>query len=234
MRLLGKRRVIAAVLIALFGFLGSRALVSQAGPGRGGAQPARAAPKAGPQIGDILDSNARKPRFNGSVRGWRLGPYQALAAEGVADRHLSRTCEATPAGAETVTQLDFALTYIPRSLTIEDAAGPNKWVCSGQGLSVLYDYTVDTPYGVGEVLAERAIWGRRSLEVFAADDRVEQGSVNGKPAIFVHPADDSSGLGQGQIIVIEDDTPPEFTILRVSSDNGIPFAELVKIAEGAK
>jgi hypothetical protein len=58
--------------------------------------------------------------------------------------------------------------------------------------------------------------------------------MNGYPAIFVRPADSEFGLGTEQVIVFEDDAEPDYVVLRVFADNGIPFEELVKLAEGIR
>lgn len=196
--------------------------------------PVTRAPKTPEEIVRIIDEDLGKPRFDGSVLGWRLAPTDVLAREGRGGAHLTRDCEPAPAGADRSTQLDFTLSYFPPTVTIESVAGPLKWVCGGLGLSVMYDFDLMTPYGVGGLRVERAVWGERALTLHAANDRVEAASINGRPAVFAHPADDASGLGHAVIMVIEDDVPPEFTVLRVIGDEGIPFAELVKIAEGVR
>jgi len=183
----------------------------------------------------LINADAAKPRFDGTINGWRLAPYDRLKAEGVDDRNLSRSkCEPTSAGAETKTTLDFILSYEPPGLKIESSIGPTKWVCGSEGLSVAYDYNLNGPIGVGELWAEQALWGRRSQEVFVANDRVAEGSINGKPAIFIHPIDDATGLGFAEIIVIENDESAPYKILRITSNDAIPFDQLVKIAEGAR
>jgi hypothetical protein len=182
----------------------------------------------------IYRAQAAKPRFDDSVIGWRIAPYEALVADSIDDRNLHRTCEPYEAGAETSTQLDFTVGYLPPGLKIGPAAEPYKWVCGKEGLSVLYVFNVSGAYGNGQILVERSIQGRRALEMDIPYDSVETGTVNATPTVFVHPADDTSVLGMGRVIVVEDDTGPEFTILSVLSDDAVPFDELIKIAEGIK
>lgn len=203
-------------------------------PPRGSAQPQERAPLPIADIRQILDEDAAKDRFDGAIHGWRLAPDSVLEAEGLSARTLSRSCEPKPAGTETPTQLDFTLSYIPPEITVREVSGPTKWICGGDGLSVMYVYALDTPLGSGDLFVFRAVWGQRTLDLQAPKDGVEASTINGKPAIFAKPADEAYGLGLGQVIVIEDDTEPEFTILRVFADNGVPFSELVKIAEGIK
>jgi hypothetical protein len=130
--------------------------------------------------------------------------------------------------------LDFTLSYFPTGVTVVHKYSPAKWICGDRGLSVAYDFDLQTPYGAGTLRVDRFVLGRRVLAVDAANDRVTSGSIRGAPAIFIHPADDESGLGHGAVFVIEDDTSPEFTVLRVIGDEGIPFSELLKIVEGVR
>ncbi len=190
------------------------------------------APMTIAEIRADLNADAAKPRFDGTIQGWRLATSEVLAEEGIASGNLELTCIAHSAGEETPTQLDFTLGYVPEDLTIEATTGPEKSICGDDAYSVFTVYNLDTPMGSGDLFISRRVWGRRALDLYAASDGVEAGTINGMPAIFVRPANSDHGLGVGQVIVIEDDTGPEFTVLRVYNDNGVPFDELVKIAEG--
>jgi hypothetical protein len=183
------------------------------------------------EIKRILNEDAAEPRYDGTVHGWRVAPDSVLEAEGLGGRDLSRSCEPTLAGAETSTQLDFTLIYFPPNMAISTVSGPRKWVCADEGLSVSYEFGLETSLGAGTLWVERSIRGRRALGLLVPSESVEAGIINGKPAVLAHPSDDNTGLGIGRVIVIEDDTAPEFTILRITGDNGVPFAELVRIAE---
>jgi hypothetical protein len=185
------------------------------------------------EIRAALTEDALKPRFTGTIWGWEVGPTEVIEAEGRTERDLEVACDPFPAGAETPTSLDFEVGYLPE-LRLESSTEPSKWLCDGRGLSVALEYTFSTPLGPGSLWIEQAVWGRRAVAVFAAADRVEAGRILERPAIFAHQVDDEEGLGLGQIIVIEDDEAPEFQILRLTADNGIPFAELRKIAEGVR
>ncbi|MBI4730280.1 MAG: hypothetical protein HY775_12420 [Acidobacteria bacterium] len=207
-----------------------RTTVVSADPNQG--SPARP-PLPAPLILGLVDLDAQKPRFNGSVHGWRIGPHGALEAEGLEGRGLQLDCEARETGAETRTDLDFTLNYFPTGATVESASGPIKWVCGDTGLSVAYNYELNTPYGAGYLTVERTLWGRRAFEINAASDRVTPGSVNGYPACLVRPLHET-GLGQAQVLVIEDDTlDPYAIVLHVVSDN-VPFDELQSVAEGVR
>lgn len=188
----------------------------------------------GDEIRRLITDWASKPRFDGSIRGWRIGPYSALVAEGVYDSYPSSSCDARQSGAETVTDLDFSIGYLPPDLEVVAIKGPMKWLCGGEGFSVSYSISVAGTFGVADIQIDRFVQTERVLELDVPRDSVEETSVNGFPAIVVHPADDASGLGLGVLIVIEDDLGPELTVLRVYSDDAVPFAELMKIAEGIK
>ncbi len=169
--------------------------------------------------------------FDGVVHGWRVAPDEVLDEEGIRDRNLTLDCEPEQVGVRTPSELDFTLSYFPADIDIGPLDGPDKWVCGGKGLSVAYAYSIQTEYGAASLRADRLITARRTTALMVPQDSVTEGRVNGSPAIFVRPTD-PAGLDLASIIVIEDDTAPEFTILRISSDNGIPFAELLKVAEG--
>jgi len=211
--------------------LGFQAVATQRSSFRTGI-PTKRAPKSGPEITSIKTLDAAKKRFDGTVLGWRLAPAQMLESEGLGDRNLDLSCVAEPGDARTLSDLDFDVSYLPAGVTVENVRGPAKWLCNGKGLSVSYDYNLDTPYGLAELRVERAVWGRRALDLFVAEDKVESGTVGDRRAILVHPADDESGLGQGQIIVIEDDSGPLYTFLRLVSNDAMPLRELMKVAEG--
>jgi hypothetical protein len=182
----------------------------------------------------LFKAQAAKPRFDGTVNGWRIATYGVLEAAGISDRNLARSCEPYEAGAKTPTQLDFAVGYLPSDLKLGPVSEPDKWLCGTEGLSVEQVYDLHTPLGAGHIWIARSIEGRPALEMDAPADSVDAATINGNPAIFFHQADDATGLGMGRVVVIEDNTGPEFTILSVTADNGVPFAELVKIAEGIK
>lgn len=186
------------------------------------------------QLKTIVTRQAAKPRYDDTVLGWRIGPYEVLSAAGIDDRNLVRACDPYQAGADTITSLDFTVGYMPPDFKIGPIAGPVKWLCDQEALSVTLMYNVGTPLGSGQITFSRYILARRSIEMDTRFDSVETGDISGHPAIIVHPDDDKTGLGLGEVVVIEDDTDPEFTILTISADNGVPFDELLKIAEAVK
>jgi hypothetical protein len=188
----------------------------------------------GSEVRRLLTELATKPRFDGSIRGWRIGPYSALAAEGVYDSETRSSCDARQAGAETVTDLDFSIGYLPRDLEVVAVNGPMKWLCGGEGFSVSYSLSVEGTFGGGEIQIVRFVETERVIELDVPTDSVEETTVNGHPAIVVHPADDATGLGLGVVIVIEDDSGPELRVLRAYSHDAVPFAELMMIVEGIK
>ncbi len=227
MRLVGKDRIAIAV-IAMGAFAGSSALIAHSSTATGAQLDKRDAVRA-------LERDSRKARFNGALHGWRVGHPLALEkALGNDLRKLELHCNASQVDGRTATALDFTLTYLPSDVAVQGITGPDKWVCGNRALSVMYDYAITTPNGPGSLWAFRQVVGRRVIDLDAAFDRVEAGTINGRPAIFAHPAHDASGFGGAQIIVIEDNTGPEFTLLRFDSENGISFDELIKIAEGAR
>ncbi len=223
------RGALAAALMAAGAFLGSQVMASHSNTS------APEPPKSAEEIFNIIEQDVGKDRFVGTVQGWRVAPRDTLDAEGleqgIAD--LPSTCEPALAKSGAVTSLDFELTYFPTSVKIHNAGEPIRWVCGSKPLSVMLNFNLETPYGEGSLRVERFVTDSRVLSLYSPNDAVESGSINGYPAILVHPADDKSGLGHGVIMVIEDDTPPEFAVFRLVAD-GIPFEELVKIAEGAK
>jgi hypothetical protein len=200
---------------------------------RGGREPAHPGPMSIDDIRRILTEESEKPLFDGVVQGWRLAPDDVLEQEGLG-RNLSRECEPELVDSDTATELDFTLTYIPAMIEVRQNRDAAKWVCDGEALSVTSLMTIDTPLGEGTLMVYRAIWGQRDLDLLAPYDRVKEGTINGAPAIFVQPADPKFGLGTEQVIVIEDDAGPEYVVLRVFADNGIPFDELVHLAEGIR
>jgi hypothetical protein len=132
------------------------------------------------------------------------------------------------------TKFDFTLTYIPADIKIREKPDVAKWTCDGDALNVTSLMMIDTPLGEGTLMVYRASWSQRALDLMAPADRVTEGTINGYPAIFVRPADSEFGLGTEQVIVFEDDAEPDYVVLRVFADNGIPFEELVKLAEGIR
>lgn len=200
---------------------------------RGGQEPANPGPLSIDDIRRILTDESKKPAFDGVVQGWRLAPDDILESEGLG-RNVARDCEVQAADRDTQTDLDFSMTYIPAQIAVRENPEVTKWVCDGDALSVTSIMTIDTPLGEGTLMVYRALWAQRDLDLVAPADRVSEGTINGSPAIFVRPADPEFGLGTGQVIVFEDDTEPEFVVLRVFADNGIPFDELVRLAEGIR
>jgi hypothetical protein len=182
----------------------------------------------------LLQVQASKPRFDGSLLGWRIAPFKVLQGAGLSGRGLSRSCPPYEVGAETPSALDFTIGYLPADLKLGSLSEPDKWLCGDEALSVFYSFRAQSPLGATEIWFERSIQSRKSLELDVADDSVEATIVRSHPAIVVHPADDATGLGTGHVIVIEAASGPVFTIFHITADNGVPFAELVKIAEGIR
>lgn len=226
---------LAALGMGAAGLMGFMATVSRS------AEPSTPLPPD--EVFRLIDEDAAKPRFNGTVGGWRIGTYQALQSEGLTGRNLQAQtlgtglglpvgCQVQQADAQTPTALDLTPTYFPASAEVVSEIGPEKWVCGDTALSVATNYELDTPYGEGFLMVERALWGSRTFEMNAPADRVESGSIDGHQAILVHCADDATGLGQAEILVIEDnDLDPFATVLHIVGD-GIPFSELKQLAEG--
>lgn len=200
---------------------------------RGGREPAHPGPMPIDEIRRILTEESKKPLFDGVALGWRLAPGDVLRGEGLG-RKLSRDCEVKSVDPDTSTEFDFTLTYIPAEIKIRENPDVAKWTCDGDALNVTSLMTMDTPLGEGTLMVYRATWSQRALDLMAPSDRVTEGTINGYPAIFVRPADSEFGLGTEQVIVFEDDAEPDYVVLRVFADNGIPFGELVKLAEGIR
>jgi hypothetical protein len=205
-----------------------------------GDDPGRSVPghKAGPltleEIKGLYSAQAKKPLFDGSVMGWRIAPYPVLLGEGLDNPYPSLSCEGRHAGGETTTDLDFVVTYLPPDLPVKPGSEPDKGLCGSTSTYVALSLSVESAIGAGQIWIERSVQSRRTLELEVPNDSVEKGTINGTPAILVHPADDETGLGMGLVVVLEDDVEPEFMVLKVFADDAVPFAELVKIAEGVK
>lgn len=186
------------------------------------------------QIHELIDTQVRKPRFDASVLGWRAAPYGVLADAGLSEMGPTKSCDYSLADAKTETQLDFTPTYFPERLKVSLIEGPIKTLCGDEATSVRYVYEVYSELGYGEIWFERSTRTSRVLEMNVPFDSVETQVVRDTPAIVVHPDDDSTGFGSGRVVMIEDDLGEEFTILSIFADNGVPFDELIKIAEGIR
>jgi hypothetical protein len=186
------------------------------------------------EMTSLVDSQRGKSRYDGTVLGWRVGSYEALAAAELAEQGVSRSCDQVEVGAETATELDFVATYFPVDFKVELIEGPVKWVCGNEALSVRYVYQVLSHLGYGEIWFERSLRGSPVLEMNVPVDSIEAAEVRGVPAIIFHPIDDASGFGQGRVVVLEESRGAEFQILSVTADNGVPTHELVRIVEGVK
>ena len=227
------------VFAASFGlaltFMGSRSN-PQVGAANGTASPTGAAATTLPleQILAIYKADGEKPRFDGVLGGWRVAPYEVLLDAGLTGANLELTCEPYEVGAETASSLDFEVGYLPASIKVGPVDGPKKWLCGKEALSVLVVFNVESAYGNGQIWFERALRGRQVLQLDAPYDSVELGEVGGHQAILAHAADDATGLGLGRVFLIERNGEAPYQLLSIQSDDAVPFAELVKIAEGIR
>jgi len=196
--------------------------------------PQQAGPLTIDEISQLYEKQAAKPRFEGSALGWRIAGYEALLAEGIENPNPALSCEGRQVGPDTKTDLDFEVGYLPGNLKVGPTSGPEKWLCGDRGFSVRYVFNVYGALGNGQIVIERNTRSRRVLEMDIPNDSVSTGDINGTPSIFIHPADDETGLGLGRIVVIQKNTETPFTVLSVMSDDAVPFAELIRIAEGIK
>jgi hypothetical protein len=200
-----------------------------ANPGNGGRPPFSLR-----EVIDILNAEGKKPRFDGSVAGWRVATYARLKDAGVGAAKLQLNCEPALVGEEQSSDLDFVVGYLPADANAQLVDGPLKWVCGTQGLVVSQTYSVQTSLGVGEIWIERSVQAEPVLELDVAADSVEALEINGHPVVAVHPADDTTGLGYGFVAVIEKDGEPQYQLLKVGASNAVSYAELLKIVEGIR
>lgn len=200
-----------------------------------------AEPTRHPNI-DLMEADSRKPRFDGTIYGWRVAPTSVLEREGLRRdlreglRKVDPDCEARRVRTGTRTDLDFTLTYFPQGVKVAGKPGVDKWVCGDIGLSVLESYSFDeTPHlGVGDLRVERVLRDKRAFDIHAAEDRVEACSVRGFPAVCVHAVDDETGLGESGVVVIEDDDLDPFATTLLVWASELPFDEVLKVAEGVR
>lgn len=158
--------------------------------------------------------------FDGTLHGWRIAPDAVLRSEGL-DRHLDLDCTPSETGGDTRTELDFDVQLSGRRLHPESVT---KWVCDGQGLSVLQQYSLDG----GLIDIERALWNVRASDVDAPQHQVTACDVNATPAICVRKA------SLPMIIVIEDDTLDPFArVLRVMGDE-VSFDVVHRVAASVR
>lgn len=95
-------------------------------------------------------------------------------------------------------------------------------------------YPIATAFGESTLAVQRLRWTPRKFPLEAAEDRVSSGTINGQPAVFVKPVDLGTNFGRSEILVIEDDTlDPYATVLHLYARD-IAWAELLRIAEGAR
>lgn len=232
----GRRLRFGALLVlavGLFSLPGGRPTVAAeanvANPGNGGRPPFSLR-----EVIDILNAEAKKPRFDGAVAGWRVATYERLKDAGVGAAKLQLDCEPTLVGVGQSSDLDLVVGYLPADSNAQLVDGPVKWVCGTQGLVVSQTYSVQTSLGVGEIWIERSVQAEPVLELDVAADSVEALEINGHPVVAVHPADDTTGLGYGFVAVIEKNEGPQYQVLRVGASNAVSFAELLKIVEGIR
>jgi hypothetical protein len=191
----------------------------------------------------LRDDDAKKPRFDGTIHGWRVATFEVIKREGL-NRDLSEQmqeidpdCEWQRFGEETHTSIDFVLTYFPSGVKVVGQPGVEKWACGDIGGSMFENYSFDeTPHhlGTGSLFVQRSLQNTRAFAVHTAEDRVEACAVRGLPAICVHALDDATGLGDSKVFVIEDDKLDPFVTVLLVEASEIPFEETLKVAEGVR
>ena len=140
---------------------------------------------------------------------------------------------------DTRTDLDFRITYMPKNIGTP-AHDPQvaKVICGKMGLSVTYNFDWDdNPFdGLATLRIERVLTAVRASALYAPRDLVEACTVRGSPAICVHYEDDARGRpNSATIFIIEDNNAnPYMSTLVLTDAGGIPFSELIKIAEGIR
>lgn len=167
--------------------------------------------------------------FDGTVHGWRIAEQEVLEREGLG-RSLNLDCEPREAGRETPTNLDIDATYLP-DLVRGATPSESKWVCDGHGLSALVQYEFEGPAGAGSLRLERSLYGARAFAIYAltGSSSVSECFVGDRPAICVR-----RDTGSSEILVIEDDVLDPHAIVLLIEGEGLPFDELMRIAEGIR
>jgi len=216
------RLAVALVLVLVLTAAGTGAFVALR-PGGGGEEAA-----AGPRrelkpfwYVPIVEEELRRPRADLVVNGIHVGPNSGRRGGPCA-------VHGNPVyvGPEEVagSELDISPSYLPpgtKFLEMEAVA------CGGQLSTVVSRYWVEPdPVSMrfGGNLRFVRYRGEHYAELYVAADRVEAGTVKGRPAVFVRPLTDD-GFGESFVIVAED-----FGITFIEG-NGITFDELLRVAE---
>lgn len=170
--------------------------------------------------------------FNGTCHGLRLARHDVIEAEGLHAFGLRMECESKEYGEGHPTDLDFELGYLPDGADVDFTV---KHACGSMGLSVrrhlAFDHEGAFPSGM---TIERELYANPTVEIDATMGSVTACDVLGTPAVCVDYFDDplTRRNGYAMIVVIEDGSlDPHGTVLRVWAEE-VPFAELVKVAEG--
>ncbi len=188
-------------------------------------------PAETPSTGAIVLKDPNESTFDGWVYGWRIATEAALTADGIDDfRQLDLTCKPRQVAPNVTTDLDFTLGYPPPGPD-RGKGRPIKWVCGHRGLSVYLEVSVASPAGGGAVAVERALTGVQMMPIPnpVPVTRVEAGTIGGHPAVFIHPENDATG--DSNELIIDDNKGSYYTETRVMGDDGVPWDELLKVAE---
>lgn len=185
--------------------------------------------RAGDQIVALIEADAKQPRFDGMLHGWRIAPGVTLEAAGISAQSRTMRCTGTSDGS---TPLDFTVTYTPPQLSGWGAF--ERLLCGTTATSVYRTATVASPHGHGTVIVERKLWDHAAYPINAAEGRVSAGTIRGRPAILVEPLDRTYGFGDSLILIIEDGVfDPYAQLVQVNASN-LPWDEVRRFAEGIR
>lgn len=177
----------------------------------------------------LVATDEAKPRFDGRIGGIRIAPEQTISRE----RRVERPCQAVDVDADTPTDLDFTVTSRPAGYRTEGFKA--KTVCKGSsfGIWTSIRYEVQSTYGSAWVGVARERVVELEVAISVPQDRVKEGAVGGRPAIFVMPIHES-GLGRSAIIFVEDKTLDPYGQLLMVEAEDYSFDRLIDVAEGIR
>jgi hypothetical protein len=184
-------------------------------------------------ITQLQREEAAKPKFDGVIQGIHFVPEEVLSANGPPSMAPcptpARNLEPT-----VVTDLDFVVTRPPSlPYVIKKVTGPTKIACGTVATWVGYSYELSTPFGDGFVSVAHRRLSRFEIGRTASPERVSSSGINGRPAVVIKPLD-TSGVGNAEIIIVEDSTLDPWGSVFLLSSEWVTLDELRATAEGIK
>lgn len=182
-------------------------------------------PKAEPPPLQTLNDEAAKPKFEGEVMGFFVGPPGARVPDKfVTGEELCGSQFTEQVSWDKAGELDLAVNLPEPFRFIPDSMNTGTIACGDTVYAARWDYAAPQPSGYpGSLVIARSRFKYDEFDV--STERVTVTEIGGLPAVYIQPLS-PNGIGSAAGVIFPGDA-----VTTLIKSSGVPSADLLKVAE---